>query len=828
MLKIKTVLVAFFSVLLIGALLLGTVPAQAQTQPPNVTPIPEGLSADDWAQINALLPESAPYSQQAYLKASNTGKDDHFGSAIAVSGDTVVVGAAWEDSNATGVNGDQSNNLVPYSGAAYVFVRNGNTWSQQAYLKASNTEGQDLFGTSVAIYGNTIVVGAPGEDSAATGVNGNQADNSASGGWFSAGAAYVFTRTGSMWSQQAYLKQSNTQAGDAFGVSVAISADTIAVGAPYEDSTARGLNGNQNNNGAIDSGAAYIFTRNNGVWSQQVYVKSSPEHETSDEWYDNFGEAMAMAGDTLVVGEPGSFIYFDDGNASTCGSAYVFVRVNNVWSEQARLWQEMGCGWDEIFGSSVAISGNTIVIGAPNEDSNAKGVNGNQDDDSLWNAGAAYVFVRSGTTWQKQAYLKASNTDVGDRFGAAVALFGDRVVVGAPNEDSAAVGLNGEQSINGAFDSGAVYIFARIGTTWSQHAYLKASNTNKDDLFGDRVAISSNNMILVGAPSESSNAVGVNGSQGNNLASKSGAVYAVVTSSLPKVVYSTRVGASPSTEASVDFNVAFSTAVTGVDASDFVAATSGSISGAMVTNVSGGPATYTVTVSTGSGRGTIRLNVYDDDSILDSKNIPLGGVGITNGNFYLGETYVMRPLTRMFRSQAAQDGWILESDGASGLGDHINNTNSTFIVGGDKLDRDYRSILHFSTGDLPDTAVVTRVILKIKKHSQVGEYPRDMCVDLSTPRFGTSMNLQSNDFEAAPSNSSIVGVLDPIAPGNVYRSIFYASSTTDINLTGPTQLRLRVFVPGPNYNHDAYRRFYSGDALTAADRPTLVVEYYVP
>ena len=129
---------------------------------------------------------------------------------MAVSGDTVVVGAIGEDSNATGVNGDQSDNSATDSGAAYVFVRSGTNWSQQAYLKASNTGAGDHFGISVAVSGDTVVVGAHGEDSNATGVNGNQSDNSA----IDSGAAYVFVRSGTNWSQQAYLKASNTGADD--------------------------------------------------------------------------------------------------------------------------------------------------------------------------------------------------------------------------------------------------------------------------------------------------------------------------------------------------------------------------------------------------------------------------------------------------------------------------------------------------------------------------------------------------------------------------------------------------------------------------------------
>ena len=146
---------------------------------------------------------------------------------MAVSGDTVVVGAPREASNATGVDGDQNDNSLLSPGAAYVFVRDGTNWTQQAYLKASNTGRGDYFGYSVAVSGNTVIVGAYSESSNATGVNGSQSDNSASG----SGAAYVFVRSGTTWSQQAYLKASNTGAYDYFGWSVAVSGDTVVVGA---------------------------------------------------------------------------------------------------------------------------------------------------------------------------------------------------------------------------------------------------------------------------------------------------------------------------------------------------------------------------------------------------------------------------------------------------------------------------------------------------------------------------------------------------------------------------------------------------------------------
>jgi hypothetical protein len=194
-----------------------------------------------------------PIAQQAYLKASNTGASDNFGYSVAVSGDTVVVGANLEDSCTTGVN-STPNELALDSGAAYVFTRSGTTWSQQAYLKASNTGASDQFGAMVAVSGDTVVVGAYGEDSSTTGV-----DSTPNEDGDRAGAAYVFTRSGTTWSQQAYLKASNTGAIDRFGLSVAVSGDTVVVGAPYEDSSTTGVDSTPNES-ALDSGATYIFT----------------------------------------------------------------------------------------------------------------------------------------------------------------------------------------------------------------------------------------------------------------------------------------------------------------------------------------------------------------------------------------------------------------------------------------------------------------------------------------------------------------------------------------------------------------------------------------
>ena len=458
--------------------------------------------------------------QHVLAKASNPDINDQFGHSVAISGDTMVVGAPLEDSNATGVDGDGTNNSAGESGAAYVFVRVGGVWSQQAYLKASNTNGGDQFGRSVAIDGDTIVVGAPHEAGSATGVNGDGTDNSAG---FS-GAAYVFTRAGTVWSQQAYLKASNTGAGDLFGESVAIDANTIVAGASFEDSGATGVNGNQADNSADQSGAAYVFTRTGTVWSQQAYLKAS---NTAS--FDLVGESVAIDGDTIVAGATG-----EDSNATgvngnqadnsvtVSGAAYVFARSGGSWSQQAYL-KASNTGTGDRFGEFVAISGDTLVAGAHGENSNATGVGGNQADESADDSGAAYVFTRTAGAWSQQAYLKASNTSGTDEFGRALAISGDTIVVGAAMEDSSATGVNGNQTDNGAEQSGAAYVFTRTGTVWSQQFYLKASNTETFDFFGESVSIAGDT-IVVGARLE------------DDIAFNSGAAYVfapvpVVTSS---------------------------------------------------------------------------------------------------------------------------------------------------------------------------------------------------------------------------------------------------------------------------------------------------------
>jgi hypothetical protein len=412
--------------------------------------------------------------QQAYLKAPNAEAGDQFGTSVAISGDTIVVGAQYEDSNQTTITNGSSastDNSTGSAGAAYVYVRSGSTWNQQAYLKAPNAETGDHFGHSVAISGDTIVVGSHYEGSSQTNItNGStaSADNSAQ----SAGAAYVFARSGSTWSQQAYLKAPNAEWEDRFGFSVGISGDTIVVGAPFEDSSQTTITNGPTasaNNSAENAGAAYVFTRSGTIWSQQAYLKA-PNAEV----FDNFGYSVAISDNTIVVGarnESSNQTTITNGSSAStnnsaggAGAGYVFTRSGGIWSQQAYL-KASNAEANDTFGSVVAISGDTIVVSAHQEDSsqatitNCSTASANND---ATNAGAGYVFVRDGSTWRQQAYLKASNAGANDLFGRNVAVSSDTIVVSAEGEDSNQTTItngNTASADNTAVNAGAAYVF---------------------------------------------------------------------------------------------------------------------------------------------------------------------------------------------------------------------------------------------------------------------------------------------------------------------------------------------------------------------------------
>jgi hypothetical protein len=449
-------------------------------------------------------------AQEALLTAANSESGDQFGWAIGLSADgtTLAVGAKGEQSNATGVNPPDTDNSLSEAGAAYVFVRTQDTWVQQAYLKASNTEDDDWFGASLALSGDgsTLAVAAIREDSSSRMIDGNQADNNA----MSSGAVYVFERSGDTWTQRAYLKTSNADPSDTLGASMAMSLDggTIVVGA-FEDSDGT----SPANNSFNQAGAAYVFVRSGATWMEQGYLKAAMPDAGDDLGGGGAKVDISADGNTVVVGANG-----EDSNATSVngdqndetaldsGAAYVFVRNGTMWSQEAYLKASNAEDLDR-FGNCVAVSGDgaTVAVGAGGEASGTS----DPGDNSRARAGAIYLFARSGATWSQVQYIKASNPDMSDSLcGAALSYDGSILLGCAPDESSAASGIDGDQTDNTIRSTGACYVFERDGGgVWTQRHYIKASNPSIDDRFGlgggDAVALSADGTtIAIGTAAE--------------------------------------------------------------------------------------------------------------------------------------------------------------------------------------------------------------------------------------------------------------------------------------------------------------------------------------
>ena len=451
-----------------------------------------GCSASTSVAVSGNLAEAV-----GYFKASNTGATDVFGRSVALSADgsTLAVGADAEASESTTINLGQDNDDGLSNGAVYVFSREASGWAQQAYIKASATRSYAYFGISVALSadGSTLAVGTN---------NGNR--------------AFVFTRDGTNWSEQALLEKPSA-ANNGFGRDLALSSDgdTLAVGVPRT--------GDPSNQGSsYGSGEVYVFARTGSDWDEQAVLE--PFRYPQDE--DQFGWAVALSGDGdhLAVGAPqqdndsAGVNGTSEGFATDSGAVYTFSRQADNWQAGDYI-KASNSGADDRFGYSVAMSadGRTLAVGALQEDGDA---------DASVVSGAAYVFVRD-TGWSEQSYLKAANSDAYDRFGISVSLSADgaTLAVGASDERGNAIGINGAQDDNSAV-SGAAYLFSRDSGVWAQQAYIKPSNTDANDSFGTAVALSSDGATLaVGAIREDSNATGVNGDQDDNSAERAGAVY---------------------------------------------------------------------------------------------------------------------------------------------------------------------------------------------------------------------------------------------------------------------------------------------------------------
>jgi len=376
------------------------------------------------------------------LTASDARTSDYFGRSVAISGDTAIVGAYYDDDGGTD------------SGSAYIYLLNHSTglFEQTAKLTASDASTNDYFGSSVAISGDIVIMGAYGDDD---------------GGNLS-GSAYLFKKPDGGWidaHETAKLTASDAAASDYFGHSVAISGDTVIVGA------------NQDDVGGGDSGSAYLFEKPlSGGWidTNQTAKLTASDANTSD----NFGVSVAISGDTVIVGAN-----WDDDGGSVSGSAYLFEKpVSGGWidaNQTAKLTASDAAIGDN-FGVSVAISGTTVIVGAYGDDDGGSG------------SGSAYLFEKPLSGWKSDTEtvkFTASDAAAEDFFGNSLAISGDRVIVGAYNDD------------DGGSKSGSAYVFKKPDSGWidaHETTKLTASDANASDYFGHSVAISGDT-VLVGA-----------------------------------------------------------------------------------------------------------------------------------------------------------------------------------------------------------------------------------------------------------------------------------------------------------------------------------------
>ncbi len=416
--------------------------ALAPTPEDDIASVSVDVTAESGKQqsYDVSLKRSAMVS--TYAKAFNSRESFNFGTSVAISDDTIVVGATGDDSNASGVDGNEASNNSTNCGAAYVGVRGANgKWARQAYLKASLPKPQAFFGQAVAIDGNTIAIGAPGQTNYT-------------------GAVYVFARVGTTWTQQAALAEPAPAQNKQFGYAVALNGDRLVVSSLSSDLV------------KYNGGAVYSFTRTGNTWKADAKHPNPPAARFQT--YDGFGYRLSLSGDRLAIseqqGERAVFIMLHgasgwtvedsvtlpsdalgssnialDGDtlvASAPGVVHVFTRSGSTWSKQVSL-TSFNADANNGFGSSVALKGDLLVVGS--------------GCDSC--TGGVSTFVRSGDTWKNGTFVKSPNLDPVDAFGFSVGVSGNRIIAGAPHEDGNGTSFNQNSANNGTADSGAAYIF---------------------------------------------------------------------------------------------------------------------------------------------------------------------------------------------------------------------------------------------------------------------------------------------------------------------------------------------------------------------------------
>ena len=360
------------------------------------------------------------WSESSKLLASDGEYGDHFGHSVSLSENRALVSARSDDDN-----GDRS-------GSAYVFDFDGTSWSETAKLTASDGTALDVFGHTVSLSGNRVLIGAHGDG-----------DDP----WDS-GSAYVFDFDGTFWNETAKLTASDAARNQFFGYSVSLSGDRALIGAIWDED-----NGQR-------AGSAYVFEFNGTTWIETEKLVAIQGLSGVE-----LGYSVSLSGDRALVGAP-----FDDENGRDSGAAFVFDFDKSTWSEEAKLIPSEGASRD-LFGYSVSLCGDRAVVGAPFDDLKGK------------DSGSAYIFEFNGSSWIESVKLTADDAQAGDQFGYSVALSGNRILVGALRNDGSAV------------NTGSVYVFDYKGSTWTETAKLLSSDTGRYAfgfsvvLMGDRALV---------------------------------------------------------------------------------------------------------------------------------------------------------------------------------------------------------------------------------------------------------------------------------------------------------------------------------------------------
>jgi len=393
---------------------------------PEPTPVPTAIPVPEPTPVPAAIAvsSSSPESSTTTLTNGSSSPSTIFGISVAIDGDTIITGDPNDSFEGTD------------SGSASVFNISSDTWIQQAQITADDIYQGYLFGEAVDIDGDTAVIGATGG---------------------AKGAVYVFVLRNGIWAQQEKLVDLATDSSAQFGKSVAISENTMVVGAPTDNAP------------ETSSGSAFVFTRTDDVWGKVAQLAPSGRIYTLRN--NRFGKSVAIDSERIYVGAQGD----SSTNGTDSGAVYVFTLSDGSWVEEAKLHASDGDEGDN-FGHSISVFNDTLVVGAPADDSNGT------------DSGATYVFVRNATgEWNEEVKLIASDGAYDDNFGWSVAVGADVAIVGALYANA-----------NGS-DSGSLYTYNRTGTNWSESSILTGTGTTSNDRLGTSVSISGN-VAVTGAP----------------------------------------------------------------------------------------------------------------------------------------------------------------------------------------------------------------------------------------------------------------------------------------------------------------------------------------